>query len=127
MGPPGTPSVDHGFLVTRHSQTTDDPSCPPGTKILYHGYSLLYVQGNERAHGQDLGKPRGLFLQCGAAGARRHSPPHPAALAWSPVRAQVLWEAPPVPPILIIGPQFSSRCATNRKPRRVRADALTQW
>jgi len=55
MGPPGTPSVDHGFLVTRHSQTTDDPQCPPGTKILYHGYSLLYVQGNERAHGQDLG------------------------------------------------------------------------
>lgn len=55
MGPPGTPSVDHGFLVTRHSQTTDDPLCPPGTKILYHGYSLLYVQGNERAHGQDLG------------------------------------------------------------------------
>lgn len=56
MGPPGTPSVDHGFLVTRHSQTTDDPQCPPGTKILYHGYSLLYVQGNERAHGQDLGE-----------------------------------------------------------------------
>lgn len=56
MGPPGTPSVDHGFLVTRHSQTTEDPLCPPGTKVLYHGYSLLYVQGNERAHGQDLGK-----------------------------------------------------------------------
>ena len=56
MGPPGTPSVDHGFLVTRHSQTTEDPQCPPGTKILYHGYSLLYVQGNERAHGQDLGE-----------------------------------------------------------------------
>lgn len=56
MGPPGTPSVDHGFLVTRHSQTIDDPQCPPGTKILYHGYSLLYVQGNERAHGQDLGE-----------------------------------------------------------------------
>lgn len=56
MGPPGTPSVDHGFLVTRHSQTVDEPQCPPGTKILYHGYSLLYVQGNERAHGQDLGE-----------------------------------------------------------------------
>lgn len=56
MGPPGTPSVDHGFLVTRHSQTTDDPQCPPGTKILYNGFSLLYVQGNERAHGQGLGE-----------------------------------------------------------------------
>lgn len=62
MGPPGTPSVDHGFLVTRHSQTTDDPQCPPGTKILYHGFSLLYVQGNERAHGQDLGETLGTCV-----------------------------------------------------------------
>lgn len=23
--------------------------------MIYDGYSLLYVQGNERAHGQDLG------------------------------------------------------------------------
>ncbi|NXR06789.1 CO4A1 protein, partial [Semnornis frantzii] len=47
--------VAHGFLVTRHSQTTEEPSCPFGTRLIYHGYSLLYVQGNERAHGQDLG------------------------------------------------------------------------
>lgn len=31
------------------------PSCPEGTTTIYDGYSLLYVQGNERAHGQDLG------------------------------------------------------------------------
>lgn len=31
------------------------PTCPPGTTSIYDGYSLLYVQGNERAHGQDLG------------------------------------------------------------------------
>uniref|UniRef100_A0A8C4WA82 Collagen type IV alpha 1 chain n=1 Tax=Gopherus evgoodei TaxID=1825980 RepID=A0A8C4WA82_9SAUR len=55
MGPPGTPSVAHGFLVTRHSQTIEEPECPSGTKLIYYGYSLLYVQGNERAHGQDLG------------------------------------------------------------------------
>uniref|UniRef100_A0A8C3MAG5 Uncharacterized protein n=1 Tax=Geospiza parvula TaxID=87175 RepID=A0A8C3MAG5_GEOPR len=55
MGPPGAPSVAHGFLVTRHSQTIEEPSCPFGTRLIYHGYSLLYVQGNERAHGQDLG------------------------------------------------------------------------
>lgn len=73
MGPPGTPSVDHGFLVTRHSQTTDDPQCPPGTKILYHGYSLLYVQGNERAHGQDLGEAPKMcaFLLWCVSGARQ--------------------------------------------------------
>lgn len=58
MGPPGAASVAHGFLVTRHSQTTEEPQCPFGTRLIYHGYSLLYVQGNERAHGQDLGKER---------------------------------------------------------------------
>lgn len=58
QGPPGLPgtgSVAHGFLITRHSQTTDSPFCPPGTSRIYDGFSLLYVQGNERAHGQDLG------------------------------------------------------------------------
>uniref|UniRef100_A0A8C4Y9P8 Collagen IV NC1 domain-containing protein n=1 Tax=Gopherus evgoodei TaxID=1825980 RepID=A0A8C4Y9P8_9SAUR len=54
-GPPGTASVAHGFLITRHSQTTDTPLCPQGTIRIYDGFSLLYVQGNERAHGQDLG------------------------------------------------------------------------
>lgn len=56
VGPPGPSSMDHGFLVTRHSQTVDVPQCPEGTSLLYDGYSLLYVQGNERSHGQDLGE-----------------------------------------------------------------------
>ncbi|MEQ2313979.1 hypothetical protein AMECASPLE_007436 [Ameca splendens] len=58
QGPPGIPgsvSAAHGFLVTRHSQTEVAPDCPLGTSPIYDGYSLLYVQGNERAHGQDLG------------------------------------------------------------------------
>lgn len=58
QGPPGSPglgSVAHGFLITRHSQATESPACPQGTSRIYDGYSLLYVQGNERAHGQDLG------------------------------------------------------------------------
>lgn len=55
-GPPGPSSMDHGFLVTRHSQTVEVPPCPQGTSPIYDGYSLLYVQGNERSHGQDLGK-----------------------------------------------------------------------
>lgn len=55
MGLPGSPSVAHGFLVTRHSQSIEEPLCPHGTRLMYAGYSLLYVQGNERAHGQDLG------------------------------------------------------------------------
>lgn len=58
QGPPGLPgsvSAAHGFLITRHSQGQDVPYCPDGTSLIYDGYSLLYVQGNERAHGQDLG------------------------------------------------------------------------
>ncbi|NXL50704.1 CO4A3 protein, partial [Podilymbus podiceps] len=44
-----------GFIFTRHSQSTKIPSCPNGTSQIYVGYSLLFVQGNEQAHGQDLG------------------------------------------------------------------------
>ncbi|KAI2527248.1 collagen type IV alpha 3 chain, partial [Homo sapiens] len=44
-----------GFVFTRHSQTTAIPSCPEGTVPLYSGFSFLFVQGNQRAHGQDLG------------------------------------------------------------------------
>uniref|UniRef100_A0A4W4F904 Collagen IV NC1 domain-containing protein n=1 Tax=Electrophorus electricus TaxID=8005 RepID=A0A4W4F904_ELEEL len=54
-GPPGTAVAAHGFLITRHSQSTEVPLCPNDTTTIHDGYSLLYVQGNERAHGQDLG------------------------------------------------------------------------
>lgn len=61
-GPPGTSSIAHGFLITRHSQTTDSPQCPQGTVQIYEGFSLLYVQGNKRAHGQDLGEMTGILF-----------------------------------------------------------------
>lgn len=68
MGLPGSASMAHGFLVTRHSQTIEVPQCPFGTVPVYTGYSLLYVQGNERAHGQDLGKRFALnvlyYIKC---------------------------------------------------------------
>ena len=57
-GSPGTITTGptrRGFIFTRHSQSTKIPSCPSGTSQIYFGYSLLFVQGNERAHGQDLG------------------------------------------------------------------------
>ena len=38
------------------------PRCPDDTLKMWEGYSFLYVQGNERAHGQDLGSP-GSCLQ----------------------------------------------------------------
>ena len=58
QGPPGSagyiPPV--GFLMTRHSQSTNIPVCPPSMTKLWEGYSLLYVEGNERSHHQDLGR-----------------------------------------------------------------------
>lgn len=56
-GDPGLPgaSVPTGFLIVKHSQTTDVPRCPAGSR-LWDGYSLLYLEGNERSHNQDLGK-----------------------------------------------------------------------
>jgi len=30
--------------------------CPPGTEEMWQGYSMLFLQGNSKAHGQDLGK-----------------------------------------------------------------------
>lgn len=55
-GQRGSPGLgDFGFMLTVHSQTDKVPDCPVGTK-MWDGYSLLYIQGNERAHGQDLGQ-----------------------------------------------------------------------
>lgn len=45
-----------GTLVVRHSQSTNVPECERGHYKLWEGYSLLYVEGNEKAHHQDLGK-----------------------------------------------------------------------
>lgn len=60
-GVPGTPGnaglsvFNHGYFLTRHSQTTSLAECPNGMEKMWDGYSLLFMQGNERAHGQDLG------------------------------------------------------------------------
>lgn len=39
----------------KHSQGTEIPVCEPGHVRLWDGYSLLYIEGNEKAHNQDLG------------------------------------------------------------------------
>ena len=48
------PTLPTGFLLVEHSQRTQVPECRAGTK-LWDGYSLLYLEGNERSHSQDLG------------------------------------------------------------------------
>lgn len=41
----------------KHSQSPQVPMCPQGMAKLWEGYSLLYVEGQEKAHNQDLGQP----------------------------------------------------------------------
>ncbi len=52
-GPPGP--FSSGFLLVKHSQSDVVPTCPKGLTELWNGYSLLYLEGQERAHTQDLG------------------------------------------------------------------------
>merc|ERR1711988_52102 len=54
-GQQGPPAAPHSFVFVRHSQEVTIPACPAGTSKLWDGYSLLFTQTNERAHGQDLG------------------------------------------------------------------------
>nr|BAM17848.1 collagen type IV [Papilio xuthus] len=58
-GTPGAPCVttDYltGILLVRHSQSDAVPQCEAGHVKLWDGYSLLYIDGNEKAHNQDLG------------------------------------------------------------------------
>ena len=57
-GPQGLtgPTPPTGYLLVRHSQSTEVPSCPLGQTKLWDGYSLLYIEGNEKSHHQDLGQ-----------------------------------------------------------------------
>lgn len=57
---PGMPgrSVSIGYLLVKHSQTDQEPMCPVGMNKLWSGYSLLYFEGQEKAHNQDLGRSR---------------------------------------------------------------------
>jgi integrin beta 8 len=60
IGNPGQPCKETearptGFLIVKHSQNQDIPTCPVGSTKLWDGYSLLYIEGNERSHNQDLG------------------------------------------------------------------------
>ena len=55
-GPPGPAAIQGINFITRHSQTTIVPDCPFGMRKMWDGYSFLFMQGNERPHGQDLGK-----------------------------------------------------------------------
>lgn len=61
LGPPGpvgakgaTPPTS--YLFVRHSQSLDVPECQTGQTKLWEGYSLLYIEANEKSHHQDLGK-----------------------------------------------------------------------
>lgn len=48
--------LNSGFLLVMHSQSTSIPACPLNMRVLWVGYSLLYLEGQEKAHTQDLGQ-----------------------------------------------------------------------
>ena len=54
---PGPAPKPQGFYLAVHSQTARAPLCPPGSSLMWEGYSLLHVFGNAHAQGQDLGRP----------------------------------------------------------------------
>uniref|UniRef100_A0A8C8DUG4 Collagen IV NC1 domain-containing protein n=1 Tax=Oryzias sinensis TaxID=183150 RepID=A0A8C8DUG4_9TELE len=47
--------ISVGYLLVKHSQSEEKPMCPVGMSKLWDGYSLLYFEGQEKAHNQDLG------------------------------------------------------------------------
>ena len=51
-----TPDYLTGILLVKHSQSQSVPTCDRGHIQLWEGYSLLFTDGDERAHSQDLGK-----------------------------------------------------------------------
>lgn len=66
-GPPGRacesqPDYSTGILLVKHSQSSTTPECESGHVKLWDGYSLLYIEGNEKSHNQDLGKYYYTFL-----------------------------------------------------------------
>lgn len=75
-GAPCTAAQDYltGILLVKHSQSEEVPRCDPGHIELWSGYSLMYVDGNDYAHNQDLGSPGSCVrrfstlpvLSCGA-------------------------------------------------------------
>uniref|UniRef100_A0A3Q3EWH5 Collagen IV NC1 domain-containing protein n=1 Tax=Labrus bergylta TaxID=56723 RepID=A0A3Q3EWH5_9LABR len=60
VGDPGQPGpnrkLNSGFLLVVHSQSKMIPACPLNLRVLWVGYSLLYLEGQEKAHTQDLGQ-----------------------------------------------------------------------
>ena len=52
-----------GNILVRHSQASRVPDCGEGEEKLWDGFSLLYIEGNEKAHHQDLGKYDSKRLQ----------------------------------------------------------------
>ena len=45
-----------GSLLVRHSQSSSTPLCGEAEVKLWDGYSMLHIEGNGKAHHQDLGQ-----------------------------------------------------------------------
>lgn len=49
------PDYSTGILLVKHSQSSIIPECESNHAKLWEGFSLLYIEGNEKSHNQDLG------------------------------------------------------------------------
>ena len=56
-GPPGPRGHSPNTLLTIHSQTNSNLECPRNGSLLWNGFSLIFTDGNDFGHGQDLGAP----------------------------------------------------------------------
>ncbi|KAJ8346931.1 hypothetical protein SKAU_G00283320 [Synaphobranchus kaupii] len=69
MGYPGTSRThSSGFLLVIHSQSDEIPLCPVDMVTMWNGYSLLYLEGQEKAHTQDWDLQHMPFSYCNTAG-----------------------------------------------------------
>ena len=50
-------------MLVRHSQSSSIPLCNDDEIKLWDGYSLLYLEGNEKSHHQDLGRGNVIYKQ----------------------------------------------------------------
>ena len=66
-------SVSVGYLLVKHSQSEQTPMCPVGMSKVWDGYSLMYLEGQEKAHNQDLGECKLVYFPLLYSSSIRHA------------------------------------------------------
>lgn len=108
-----------GFTLVKHSQSTEVPMCPQGLTQLWEGYSLLYVEGQEKAHNQDLGLAGSCLPRFNTIPFLYCTPSEICHYASRNDKSYWLATAAPIP-MMPVGeqqiPQYISRCSVCEAP-----------